>query len=119
MKILPPEIINDFLKILTTIAMIAEVKSESSILINQVQLQSSVYYYLPSARIGKSDTARNENDFIFLQIEGASFPSSLQAGISNEIMKDEEVVLVATEDCNTSQFYSNLHMILQLKLTLK
>lgn len=103
-EILPPEILNDFLTILTTIAMIAEVKSQqSSILIDQEQLQPGVYYYLPSARIGKSDTARNENDFIFLQIKGASFPSSLQAGISNEIMKNE-VFLVATEDCNTSQF---------------
>ena len=102
-EILPPEIINDFLKILTTIAMIAEVKSQS-ILIDKVQLQPGEYYYLPSARVDKSNTARNENDFIFLQIEGASFPSSLQAGISHEITKNKEVFLVPTEDCNTSKF---------------
>ncbi|XP_019859881.1 PREDICTED: uncharacterized protein LOC109588142 [Amphimedon queenslandica] len=103
-KILPLEITDDFINILKTFAMVAEIKSPSRIIIeDQVQSEVETFFYLPSARITKYDMIRR-NDYIILHIEGASFPSSLQAGISHEIMKNENTFLVATEDCNTSQF---------------
>lgn len=103
-KLLPSEITDDFITILKTFAMVAEIKSPSRIVIEgQVQSEVETFFYLPSARITKYDTMK-ENDYIVLHIEGASFPSSLQAGISHEIMKNENTFLVAIEDCNTSKF---------------
>ena len=104
-EMLPSEIFDDFMTILTKFAMVAKIESPSRILINQDQFQSEVetHFYLPSARINKYVNL-HEKDYIFLHIEGAIFPSGLQAGISHEIMKNEDTYLIATEDCNTSEF---------------
>lgn len=91
----------NFMKVLVAFSMAAEIKN-SCVVVNQQRLEGP-HYYFPSARV-KLSPAKDDIECAFLLLNGAHFPSGLQAGITHEIMKNEKVVLVATEYCNVSRF---------------
>ena len=98
--ILDHEVIEDFLHITTTLAMIAEISCP----IDQKYLTDERYYYIPAARVKDRYTPSEEKEYVLLKQEEVSFPCSIQAGICHEIMKNEGFVLVATECPNVTRF---------------
>ncbi|XP_019861311.1 PREDICTED: uncharacterized protein LOC109589717 [Amphimedon queenslandica] len=102
-----PESAEDFMKVLTTIAMASKIKSGLSILIDYQQQPDKVHYYLPLARTREVYTPPDkENDYAFIEIESVNFPANIQASISYAIMdNNDDVVLIATEPSNVSQFF--------------
>ncbi|XP_019851997.1 PREDICTED: uncharacterized protein LOC109581933 [Amphimedon queenslandica] len=95
----------NFMEVLTTIAMASKIKSGQSVLIDQKPLQPEVHYYLPLARIREVYTPpEKEDDYAFIEIESVNFPANVQACISNSIMKNKDAVLIATEHNNVSRF---------------
>ncbi|XP_019851996.1 PREDICTED: uncharacterized protein LOC109581932 [Amphimedon queenslandica] len=99
-----PESAEDFLTILTTIAMASKIKSGLFILINNQKQNNEVHYYLLLARIHAEYTpSEEENDYAFIEIKSVNFPANVQAGISNAIMdNNDDAVLIATEYSNVS-----------------
>ena len=101
-----PDSAEDFMKVLTTIAMASKIKSGQSVLIDQKPLYPEVHYYLPLARICEEYTPpEEENDYAFIEIQSVNFPANVQACISYAIMdNNEDAVLIATEHSNVSRF---------------
>ena len=96
----------DFMTVLTTIAMASKIKSGQSILIDGQQQPDEVHYYLPLARTCEVYTpSAEENDYAFIEIQSVNFPANVQACISYAIMdNNEDAVLIATEHSNVSRF---------------
>ena len=96
----------NFMKVLTTIAMASKIESSQSILIDGQQQPDEVHYYLPLARIREVyRPPAEENDYAFIEIQSVNFPANVQAGISYAIMdNNEDAVLIATEYSNVSRF---------------
>ena len=101
-----PESAEDFMTVLTTIAMASKIKSGWSILIDGQQQPDEVHYYLPLARTREEYTPpEEENDYAFIEIQSVNFPANVQACISYAIMdNNEDAVLIATEHSNVSRF---------------
>ena len=101
-----PESAEDFMTVLTTIAMASKIKSGRSILIDGQQQPDEVHYYLPLARTREEYTPpAEENDYAFIEIQSVNFPANVQACISYAIMdNNEDAVLIATEHSNVSRF---------------
>ena len=101
-----PESAEDFMKVLTTIAMASKIKSGQSILIDDQQQPDEVHYYLPLARTHEEyNPPEEENDYVFIEIQSVNFPANVQACISNAIMdNNDDAVLIATEYSNVSRF---------------
>ena len=99
-------VVSNLMKILTSFVMVAEIKSEQSILIDGVSLQPGVYYYLPSAKSGDNYTPSEKDDkCACLEVASVNFPANFQACISQGIMKEnDDVLLCAIEYSNISQF---------------
>ncbi|XP_019855161.1 PREDICTED: uncharacterized protein LOC109584041 [Amphimedon queenslandica] len=101
-----PESAQDFMLVLTTIAMASKIESGQSILIDNQQQPDEAHYYLPLARTREVyKPSEEENDYAFIEIESVNFPANVQACISNSILENnEDAVLIATEHSNVSQF---------------
>ena len=104
-SLLGNDVVSNLMKILTSFVMVAEIKSEKSILIDEV-LPHGVYYYLPSAKSGENYTPSEKDDkCAFLEVASVNFPANFQACISQGIMKEnDDVLLCAIEYSNISQF---------------
>ena len=101
----PDTFTENFMKVLTTIAMASKINSGRSILIDDQQQPDEVHYYLPLARTHEVyRPPEEENDYAFIEIKSVNFPANVQACISNAIMENKDAVLIATEHNNTSQF---------------
>uniref|UniRef100_A0A1X7UV62 Death domain-containing protein n=1 Tax=Amphimedon queenslandica TaxID=400682 RepID=A0A1X7UV62_AMPQE len=101
-----PESADDFMTVLTTIAMASKIKSGKSIFIDDQQQPDEVHYYLPLARTRAEYTpSEEENDYAFIEIESVNFPANVQACISYAIMdNNKDAVLIATDYSNISRF---------------
>ncbi|XP_019855160.1 PREDICTED: uncharacterized protein LOC109584040 [Amphimedon queenslandica] len=101
-----PESADDFMTVLTTIAMASKIKSGKSILIDDQQQPDEVHYYLPLARTRAEYTPpEEENDYAFIEIESVNFPANVQACISYAIMdNNKDAALIATDYSNISRF---------------
>ncbi|XP_019855156.1 PREDICTED: uncharacterized protein LOC109584033 [Amphimedon queenslandica] len=101
-----PESAEDFMTVLTTIAMASKIKSGRSILIDDHQQLDEVHYYLPLARIrAEYNPPEEENDYAFIEMKSVNFPANVQACISNAIMtNNKDAVLIATDYSNISRF---------------
>ena len=101
-----PESAEDFMSVLTTIAMASKIESGRSILIDDQKQPDEVHYYLPLARTREEyNPPEGENDYAFIEIQSVNFPANVQACISNAIMdNNEDAVLIATEYSNISRF---------------
>ncbi|XP_019852022.1 PREDICTED: uncharacterized protein LOC109581953 [Amphimedon queenslandica] len=101
-----PESAENFMKVLTTIAMASKIESGQSILIDNQQQPDEVHYYLPLARMHEEYTpSEEENDYAFIEIESVNFPANVQACISYAIMdNNKDAVLIATDYSNISRF---------------
>ena len=98
------DVVGSLMKILTSFVMVAEIKSEKSIFIDEV-LPHGVYYYLPSAKSGDNYTPSDDDDCAFLEVASVNFPANFQACISQGLMKDnDDVLLCAIEYSNISKF---------------
>ena len=102
----PDVLAENFMKVLTTIAMASKIKSGLSILIDDQKQPDDAHYYLPLARTCEVYTPlAEENDYAFIEIQSVNFPANVQAGISYAIMdNNEDAVLIATEHSNVSRF---------------
>uniref|UniRef100_A0A1X7SXD7 Death domain-containing protein n=1 Tax=Amphimedon queenslandica TaxID=400682 RepID=A0A1X7SXD7_AMPQE len=94
------------MQILTAFVMVAEIKSEKSILIDDTPLEPGVYYYLPSAKSGENYTpSENDDKCAFLEVASVNFPANFQACVSQGLMnKNDDVFLCPIEYSNISQF---------------
>ena len=101
-----PDSAEDFMTVLTTIAMASKIESGQSILIDDQKQSNEVHYYLPLARIREEyNPPEEENDYAFIEIKSVNFPANVQACISYAIMENnDDAVLIATEYSNVSQF---------------
>ena len=101
-----PDSAEDFMSVLTTIAMASKINSGQSILIDGQIQPDEVHYYLPLARTHEEyKPPEGENDYAFIDIESVNFPANVQACISYAIMdNNDDAVLIATEYSNVSQF---------------
>ena len=101
-----PQSAEDFMTVLTTIAMASKIESGRAILIDGQQQPDEVHYYLPLARTREVYIpSEEENDYAFIEIQSVNFPANVQAGISYAIMdNNEDAVLIATEHSNVSRF---------------
>ena len=102
----PDILAENFMKVLTTIAMASKISSGRSILIDGQEQPDEVHYYLPLARTHQVYIPpEEENDYAFIEIQSVNFPANVQAGISYAIMdNNEDAVLIATEHSNVSRF---------------
>ena len=100
------QVIDDFMEILSSFAMVTEISTGRSVIVDEKFLQpESHYYYLPSARIGNFYTLPTDKDYALLEIKSVTFPANLQACIGHGIMaKSEDAVLIAIEHSNVSRF---------------
>ena len=100
------QVIDDFMEILSSFAMVTEISTGQSVVVDGKFLQpESHYYYLPSARIGNFYTLPTDKDYALLEIKSVTFPANLQACIGHGIMaKSEDAVLIAMEHSNVSRF---------------
>jgi hypothetical protein len=99
----------NYMKIVTTLAMTAKISNGKSIEIDGKPGPNEVCYYLPSARVGDIQPSENTctfvNAFAFLKIESANFSTNVQACITQSIMSNcENAVLVSCEKCNVTRF---------------
>ena len=103
--LLGSDVVSNLMKILTSFVMVAEIKSEKSIFIDEV-LPHGVYYYLPSAKSGDNYTpSENDDKCAFLEVSSVNFPANFQACISQGLMKEnDDVFLCAIKYSNISQF---------------
>ncbi|XP_019855169.1 PREDICTED: uncharacterized protein LOC109584049 isoform X2 [Amphimedon queenslandica] len=101
-----PDSAEDFMTVLTTIAMASKIESGRSILIDDHQQRNEVHYYLPLARTHEEyNPPDKENDYAFIEIESVNFPANVQACISYAIMdNNKDAALIATEHSNVSRF---------------
>ena len=100
----PVEVVSCFMQILSSFAIIANIKS---VIIDKEVIKSGVQlYYLPSAKNGENYIPSGvDDDCAFLEVKSVNFPANFQACITQGIMnKNKDAILVATECCNVSQF---------------
>ncbi|XP_019851993.1 PREDICTED: uncharacterized protein LOC109581929 [Amphimedon queenslandica] len=100
------DVVNSLMEILTSFVMIAKIKSEKSILIDDAPLEPGVYYYIPSAKSGDNyPLSENDDKCAFLEVASVNFLANFQACISQGVMKEnDDVLLCPIQYSNISQF---------------
>ena len=96
---------DDFMKIITSLGMVATINDTSRILLKDHQLEDAeVCYFVPLARTALPDTKRLD-DSVQIVISNVTFPVNIQACITHTIMKCIPYAsLIATEPCNVTKF---------------